>query len=167
MHACGCPKRIEGLEINPFEDGFVIFLNPSALLVQELCDGKHEAGGIPAIRVIQDLGLFFPGSDRDALKGTLLLLGYGLIESGLRHDIYLNRKKGKDIHMELQDHLFEAYPSRRDAEELNRRCWDRQGPIAGGPQALPMLSPPDLIFPCLPCLEENIPLTGQGPILYP
>jgi len=98
----------------------------------------------PAIRVMQDLDLFFSGSDRDALRGILIPLGYGLIESGLRHDIYLNRKK--DIRMELHYHLFEAYLSRRDAEKLNRRCWDRRGPITGGPHALSMLSPPDLIF---------------------
>jgi hypothetical protein len=104
----------------------------------------------PAIRVMQDLDLFFPGSDRDALKETLLLLGYGLKRVGTPPRYLPQPEEGKDIRMELQDPLFEAYPSRRDAEKLNRRCWDSQGPIAGGPQALPMLSPPDLIFPCLP-----------------
>ncbi len=58
MNPGDCPKQTEALEINQVEDGFVIyhpvrdtvhFLNPSALFVLELCDGKHEAGGIPAI----------------------------------------------------------------------------------------------------------------------
>jgi hypothetical protein len=49
------PKRVDGLEINPAEDGFIIYqpeqdrvhyLNHTAVLVLELCNGKNTAAGI-------------------------------------------------------------------------------------------------------------------------
>jgi len=61
-----CPKRPEDLDINPAEDGFIIyqpdqdrvhFLNSTAVLILELCDGTRpivelaamvqEAYGLP------------------------------------------------------------------------------------------------------------------------
>lgn len=57
-----CPKRIEGVEINKMEDGYVIFhsslddllfLNHTAAIVLELCDGDTEIKEIYAI--VQDV----------------------------------------------------------------------------------------------------------------
>jgi len=51
-------KQAEGLEINQVEDGFIIydpakdsvhFLNPSAVFVLELCNGRHETAEILTI----------------------------------------------------------------------------------------------------------------------
>lgn len=53
-----CPKRPEDLDINPAEDGFIIyqpdqdrvhFLNPTAVLILELCDGKRPIAEIAAM----------------------------------------------------------------------------------------------------------------------
>jgi hypothetical protein len=58
VNSSDCPNRIENLEINQVEDGFIIyyperdsvhFLNPSAVFVLELCNGKHEAAEIPVL----------------------------------------------------------------------------------------------------------------------
>ncbi|MCE5282316.1 MAG: PqqD family protein [Deltaproteobacteria bacterium] len=87
MNSCGCPKQIEGLEINQVEDGFVIyhpgrdtvhFLNPSALLVLELCDGKHEAGGIPAI--VQKAYGLEEAPEKEIRELLVRLLSEGLID---------------------------------------------------------------------------------------
>ncbi|CAN5905084.1 hypothetical protein BH20PSE1_BH20PSE1_22880 [soil metagenome] len=49
------PTRIDGLEINPVEDGFVIYkperdrvhyLNHTAVLVLEFCNGRNSAADI-------------------------------------------------------------------------------------------------------------------------
>ena len=49
------PKQVDGLELNPAEDGATIYeprtdrahyLNPTAALVLELCDGKTDAAEI-------------------------------------------------------------------------------------------------------------------------
>jgi hypothetical protein len=46
-----CPKRIDGLEINQVEDGFMIYqperdrvhyLNHTAVLILELCNGRNS-----------------------------------------------------------------------------------------------------------------------------
>ena len=45
------PQRVDGLEINPAEDGFIVyqpefdrvhFLNATAVLILELCNGKNS-----------------------------------------------------------------------------------------------------------------------------
>lgn len=52
------PKRIEGVEVNKMEDGYVIFhsslddllfLNHTAAIVMELCDGETDISEIYAI----------------------------------------------------------------------------------------------------------------------
>lgn len=49
------PTRIDGLEVNPVEDGFIIYkperdrvhyLNHTAVLVLELCNGRNSAADI-------------------------------------------------------------------------------------------------------------------------
>ena len=49
------PRGIEGLEINQVEDGFIIydaardrvhFLNPTAVFILELCNGRHSPAEI-------------------------------------------------------------------------------------------------------------------------
>jgi hypothetical protein len=53
-----CPKRPDNLDINPAEDGFIIyqpdqdrvhFLNPTAVLILELCDGTRPLPEIAAM----------------------------------------------------------------------------------------------------------------------
>jgi hypothetical protein len=55
------PKQVEGLELTPVEDGATIhepqtdrvhYLNPTAALVLELCDGNSDAAEIA--RLLQD-----------------------------------------------------------------------------------------------------------------
>ena len=50
-----CPKRIDGLEINQVEDGFMIYqperdrvhyLNHTGVLILELCNGRNSPGEI-------------------------------------------------------------------------------------------------------------------------
>lgn len=50
-----CPKYIDGLEINQVEDGFIIYqrerdrvhyLNHTAVLILELCNGRNSPGEI-------------------------------------------------------------------------------------------------------------------------
>ena len=50
-----CPKRIDGLEINQVEDGFIIYepkrdrvhyLNHTAVLILELCNGRNSPAEI-------------------------------------------------------------------------------------------------------------------------
>src|SRR3954471_9968846 len=72
------PRRVEGLDINPAEDGFIIyqpeqdrvhFLNPTAVLILELCDGSHSIDEI--VGLIQEAyGLAEAPVDavRDALE---------------------------------------------------------------------------------------------------
>ena len=52
------PRRVDALEINPVADGYVIYqpdrdrvhyLNHTAVLVIELCDGATPAGDIPRL----------------------------------------------------------------------------------------------------------------------
>jgi hypothetical protein len=52
------PQRAEGIEINPVEDGYVVYdpnrdrvhyLNETAALVLELCTGEHAPGDIARI----------------------------------------------------------------------------------------------------------------------
>jgi len=59
------PRRVEGLEINPVEDGFMIYqpardrvhyLNHTAVLVLEFCDGNRTASDIAKL-VQQAYGL--------------------------------------------------------------------------------------------------------------
>ena len=54
-HAGKNPKRVDGLEINPAEDGYIIyqpeldrvhFLNATAVLVLELCNGNNSEEAI-------------------------------------------------------------------------------------------------------------------------
>jgi hypothetical protein len=58
VDAGACPRRLENLEINPAEDGFIIyqpeldrvhFLNPTAVLILELCDGLRSVSEIVAL----------------------------------------------------------------------------------------------------------------------
>jgi hypothetical protein len=73
-----CPKRPEDLDINPAEDGFIIyqpdldrvhFLNPTAVLILELCDGTRPIAAIAAM-VQEAYGLPAPPLDevRDAVE---------------------------------------------------------------------------------------------------
>jgi len=50
-----CPKRIDGLEINQVEDGFIIYqperdrvhyLNHTAVLILEMCNGRNSSSEI-------------------------------------------------------------------------------------------------------------------------
>jgi hypothetical protein len=50
------PKRIDGLDVNELPDGYIIYqkegdrvhyLNPTAVLVFEMCDGQVTADAIP------------------------------------------------------------------------------------------------------------------------
>jgi hypothetical protein len=52
------PRRVENLDINPAEDGFIIyqpeldrvhFLNPTAVLILELCDGSRSVAEIQGL----------------------------------------------------------------------------------------------------------------------
>jgi len=56
------PTKLERLEINPVEDGYVVFdpqtdiinyLNPTSAVVFELCDGEHSHSDI--IQAVSDL----------------------------------------------------------------------------------------------------------------
>jgi hypothetical protein len=58
MSISGCPRQIDGLEINEAEDGFIIydpdrdsvhFLNHTAVFMLELCNGKHGPAEIISI----------------------------------------------------------------------------------------------------------------------
>ncbi len=60
-----CPKRADGLEIIPADDGYVIYeeekdrvhyLNPVAALIYELCNGDNSTGTIMEL-VQQSFGL--------------------------------------------------------------------------------------------------------------
>ena len=76
-----CPRQVDGLDISPVEDGAIIhdreadrvhYLNPTAALVLELCDGSSDAAEIA--RLLQ--GHFAlaepPLSDVEALLSQLL-----------------------------------------------------------------------------------------------
>jgi methyltransferase-like protein len=50
-----CPKRTAGLDINPAEEGYIIYqaefdrvhyLNPTAVFILELCDGERSVSEI-------------------------------------------------------------------------------------------------------------------------
>lgn len=52
------PQRAKGLEIKPLADGYVVYqpaherihyLNPTAALILELCDGSHPVAELPAL----------------------------------------------------------------------------------------------------------------------
>lgn len=66
-----CPIRVDGLEINVMHDGVVIYqhdrnkihyLNHTAGLVLELCDGQHKATELAAI-IAETYGLPAPPLD--------------------------------------------------------------------------------------------------------
>lgn len=81
------PRRIDGLEINPVEDGFMIYqpdkdrvhyLNHTAVLVLELCDGRRSAVEIAEL-VKKAYGL--PKAPRKEVDEALArMTGEGLVE---------------------------------------------------------------------------------------
>ena len=53
-----CPQVTQGLEINTVADGYIVyhteynrvhFLNPTATLILELCDGRHTEADFPKL----------------------------------------------------------------------------------------------------------------------
>jgi hypothetical protein len=61
----GCPQHIEGLDLSPADDGYIIYqaeqdrvhyLNPTAVLILELCNGRNSAQEIAEV-VKQAYGL--------------------------------------------------------------------------------------------------------------
>src|SRR5262245_60816762 len=82
------PKRIDGLEVNPVEDGFMIYqpdkdrvhyLNHTAVLVFELCDGQRSAAEIAEL-VQKAYGL--PKRPRKEVDAALAKMqGEGLLET--------------------------------------------------------------------------------------
>ena len=68
MNSNNAPKQVEGLEVNQLADGYVIYeanrdrvhyLNPTAVLVLEMCNGRVAADEIPGL-VQQAYGLVEP-----------------------------------------------------------------------------------------------------------
>ena len=68
MNSDNAPKQVEGLEVNQLADGYVIYeanrdrvhyLNPTAVLVLEMCNGRVAADEIPGL-VQQAYGLVEP-----------------------------------------------------------------------------------------------------------
>jgi hypothetical protein len=65
MHVDACPRVSEGIEINKVADGYIVYqperdrvhyLNHTAVLVLELCDGKTRAGDLAGLlRAAYDL----------------------------------------------------------------------------------------------------------------
>ena len=82
------PKQIEGLEVNPVEDGFMIYqpdqdrvhyLNHTAVLVFELCDGRRSPAEIAEL-VRKAYGL--PKRPRKEVDATLAKMhGEGLVQT--------------------------------------------------------------------------------------
>lgn len=82
------PRRIDGLEVNPVEDGFMIYqsdkdrvhyLNHTAVLVLELCDGRRSATAIAEL-VKKAYGL--PKLPRKEVDETLAkMTSEGLVET--------------------------------------------------------------------------------------
>ena len=82
------PRRIDGLEVNPVEDGFMIYqsdkdrvhyLNHTAVLVLELCDGQRSAAEIAEL-VKKAYGL--PKLPRKEVDETLAkMTSEGLVEA--------------------------------------------------------------------------------------
>ena len=86
MNLSDYPKQTAGLEIDQVEDGFIIyhpardtvhFLNPSAVVILELCNGKHEVGEIAAI-VRKAYGLQ-DTPEREILDTLIKFLNEGLV----------------------------------------------------------------------------------------
>ena len=58
MEASDCPRVAEGIEINEISDGYIIYdprqdrvhyLNQTAVLILELCNGEVTVGALPAL----------------------------------------------------------------------------------------------------------------------
>jgi hypothetical protein len=75
------PRQVDGIEVNPVADGYIVYqpdrdrvhyLNHTAVLVLELCDGQLPAGDIP--RLLRDAyDLSAPPTDQVAECLTKLL----------------------------------------------------------------------------------------------
>ena len=98
----------------------------------------------PAIRVMHDLDLFVSPDDRKAAREILARMGYRLLGSERRHDIYLQPRR--DIRIEVHHRPLDAFLAREDADALNRRYWSRRTPLAEGPRSLFTLAPEDSLF---------------------
>ena len=86
MEASDCPRVAEGIEINVLSDGYVIYdpkqdrvhyLNRTAVLILELCNGQIAAGELPAL-VQTAYELAEPPFD-DVSNCLALLLREGLV----------------------------------------------------------------------------------------
>jgi hypothetical protein len=58
MRSLECPSSVSGLEINPVADGYIVYqpardrihyLNATAAVVLELCNGRNAAGELPEL----------------------------------------------------------------------------------------------------------------------
>jgi hypothetical protein len=88
----GAPKRAGRLEINRVEDGFMIYqaardrvhyLNHTAVLILELCDGRHSAADIASL-VRKAYGL--AAAPRREVDSTLATLTHEGLVKGTRID---------------------------------------------------------------------------------
>ena len=86
-----CPRRAPELEINEVTDGFLVhqrdrdrlhFLNPTAALVLESCDGTLRAGELPGL-VAAAFGLDAPPTDDIEACVTALLREGLLVGAGV------------------------------------------------------------------------------------
>jgi hypothetical protein len=84
-----CPRRVAGVELSEVTDGFLVYqperdrvhyLNPTAALVLELCDGSLPASDLPPFLAA---AFSLPEPPRDEVAACLArLLGEGLLVSG-------------------------------------------------------------------------------------
>jgi hypothetical protein len=58
VHSSSCPRPADGIQINQVSDGYVVYdpgrerihyLNHTAVLLLELCNGKVAAGELPSL----------------------------------------------------------------------------------------------------------------------
>lgn len=58
MRSLECPSSVSGLEINPVADGYIVYqpardrihyLNATAAVVLELCNGRNAVGDLPEL----------------------------------------------------------------------------------------------------------------------
>ena len=86
MDADACPQVSEGIEINKVADGYIVYqpdrdrvhyLNHTAVLVLELCNGRTRAGDLPGL-VKSAYDLSAPPTD-EVTQCLAKLLAEGLV----------------------------------------------------------------------------------------